>query len=606
MSSIDGTVLLPTAMLAIVGTGLLTITLWRRRAAPTATPLLGAAVSLLGCVVGYLLLAGFELVGVATVPETIAGRQAFSGVTKLFTVLTSGFWVIFAVGYTGWDRYLRRIIAGVVGCLWALALAAVLIIGYRQLVGRPATESTWALITLSEFFLSGLAMAGVFLVLGTALRRTAIPLREGGLLSVGTFVFVFAGTTGEKFEQLAAVPVLFFFTSVAFLLAIYRFPVFETIPAIRLTGRDRLVEEMDAGLIVTNRSDRIDDLNPAAMAMFGVDRTDVLGQPVTEALMGAFDPLELSSINEPRTVRATDGRMLSVIANRITDTQGNLFGHTILCQDVTRQYRREDRLSLLTQFLVGTVRDRLVAISDRAATLAEQNRDESDGAERDHAAAGKEIREATAALKGLVANVRDIENGIATEQSGDADVAAVLKTVERSIHERDALTATLDLPASTVRAGMDDAVLQSVFTLLLEDAARTGPTDVHLALVDSHPPAIQLVFERRVQAAETDTGSETATGSRTDPGTRSTTGHVPGGEDDKLFEAAELAVGQAGGAFSATNRDGETTMTIQLPPSDNAQSDTNGEGRSGQRGGAGAEPGAAASVAENPQKESER
>lgn len=428
MNPADPTVLAAIAAIATLASGILAIQLFGRRADPTAPWLFGVAASLFGCVLAFLLLAGGRMLGIVESPVTIGGVSAFEHVARFFTVLACGFWILFAIEYTGRGGRLRRFVGAIVGGLWAAAIGGTLALGYAQAVGiEPPTLSLIG-IGFGEFFGTGLAAAGVFFVLGTALRRAAVPLGEAGLLATGAVLFTFASVIANAFEQPVAIPGLLLLSSAAFLLAIDRFPLFEAIPGVRLAGRDRLVEEMDAGLVVTNRRDRIDDLNPAAAAMFGVERNEAIDRPFEEGLTDAIDPPAVAAADEPTIIRPTPDRTVAATGTRIDADDGMLFGHAIVCQDVTEARRRERRLRLLNRFLVETVRDRMQTIADRADTSPEF-------AGTTPETVGGEISETATRLSELVASVRELERDIAGGSMDGSNVEDVPQEVLAAIDE---------------------------------------------------------------------------------------------------------------------------------------------------------------------------
>lgn len=564
MSRVETLTLLSAALLATAGAGLLTATLWRRRSAPAVTPLLGVAVSLFAGSLAVSFLMGLDLSGALSMPVELAGTTLFNILTHIAVVLAAGFWILFAVGYT--RRGLQLAVAGGVGLGWSLTTLVLLAVGYAQLWGSTPLQAASPLLRLSEFFLTGLALAGVFFILGIALRRTAVPMGEAGLLSIGMVLFGFAKPTATVFEQPIAAPVLFLLASLAFLFAVVRFPVFETVPAIRFAGRDRLVEEMDAGLVVTNRSGRIDDLNPAAAAMFAIDKSRAVGRPATAVLGEAFDPSADAGHDEPRFVRGSDGRVLSVTTNRITDTNGDFLGNTTICSDVTDRYRREYRMSLLTQFLVGTVQDRMVEILDRTERIAAPADDSS--ASPDPAVVGAQISGTTVTLQELVVAIRDMERDLARGATGDADVAAAVQSAVQAVD--DSLPVITNLSEATVDTGIDPVVLRSILEHLLGSAADAGVDDAAVTLEATEPPIIRLSFNSR----DVDAGNRDGDGADASSFA----------EVERSVDVVKIAIEQAGGTLSTTDAPA-TDFTLKLPPADDDQSMTERDSVPGRVGG---------------------
>lgn len=135
---------------------------------------------------------------------------------------------------------------------------------------------------------------------------------------------------------------------------------------------DLLVETLPLGLVATDSEGRIQLVNEAATGIIGLDGRTLLGRRPVEILPEVLvQALEAGGqrpdIVESREVSLEDGsglrRNLFLTRAGIADDEGNLSGHVLLLQDVSKlrsledQLRRSERLAALGKMAAGVAHE---------------------------------------------------------------------------------------------------------------------------------------------------------------------------------------------------------------------------------------------------------
>lgn len=583
--------LLPIAtFLAVVSTALATVTVGRRLPAPTARSLFAVVAVLFVTALAQFLVVGPAAVRSGVTALTGVGSPASYWPHLAFgcLLLAAGLWFLFAVQYTGRGERVTRQVAVAVVVLWLVFYANALSVARG--VG-PGGDALTVAGTLGGglFFMAALATIGVLLVWETILGGNAIPAGEGAALSGGALLAVYGPGIAVNLDRPILLAGLLIAASLAFVVAVVRYPVFSTLPVARIAARDRLVAELGDAILIVDRLGRVRDLNPAAATVFDAGENSVTGRPLGELLTAEIDPVSVADAAEPTRLR-TGKNTLSVTGYRITDDRGRWVGHLLVCRDVTDRQRRERRLQVLTRLLAGTIREPATAIVRKADAIAARDEPDTprtgdgtggwdgDGvgtpgsvagssgsptttrAERSDT--GREIREIASVLKTLVARTREVERAIADQGAGPTDVPAA---VDRIVSERndDRLRIESAVPEGLLVA-VDRELLDTVLGLLFEEAAARCQSTVRVAVRDGQQgPEIRLVDDR---PASGDGGIEEI-------------------RTDLAVSLSRLALGAAGGRVTVTGDGPEgRRLVIELrdpgcsgPDSDPATAGTDGD-----------------------------
>jgi len=473
---------------AVVLSGYFAAVVWDQRAKPTVRPLLPLAVVLASSSVAYLV-TSYPSVEHALRPVVWPADAGpiWIGVLTVLVIIASGLWFLFAIQYTGRGGPLIRPATATVGLLWVLVFWLVV---FADVSPPPELEQTHVefMLGFSAFFMNILLAIGVLLVLTTSLEQNAIGSREGLVLSGGAVTLGFSPIVLNSTQNPAIVPMTLLVASSLFILAIRRYPVFDAPPVIRIAGRDRLIQEMDDAVVITDLEGRIHDLNPAAERYFETDRTDAVGQSLETLLPAAVDPNELAETETPVEFRTATETTLAITTNRITDVRDRSFGYLLVCRDVTERRRRERRLGVLNQLLTGAVIDRMNDIAANAALLASSDRDGAfdprTPSESDASRVGADIRAQTNTLVELVTRTREIERALAEESTTQADIRSVLRNVTEAVTDDRGIEIELEAPEAVPPAAIDATVLETILETLLTDAVERDRKRVAIETAD--------------------------------------------------------------------------------------------------------------------------
>jgi PAS domain S-box-containing protein len=137
----------------------------------------------------------------------------------------------------------------------------------------------------------------------------------------------------------------FDFATLMYVVALFRFRMFDLVPV----ARETIIDLMPDAMLVVDSRGRIADLNAAAARLFEVSRPKALGRLVTEVLE-RFPGIAERSLSEPAESDAIElapdaGRRWTQVSTRkLTDWQGAQIGRLVLLHDVTELRHAEERL----------------------------------------------------------------------------------------------------------------------------------------------------------------------------------------------------------------------------------------------------------------------
>jgi signal transduction histidine kinase/PAS domain-containing protein len=101
------------------------------------------------------------------------------------------------------------------------------------------------------------------------------------------------------------------------------------------------------GIIVFNEQDQVVDISDKSVHMLGISRQDILGKQLHDLFPSLTDMESLPSGNAP-TIE-NDGRVLELSCTPLSDWQNNILGKIVILQDITRERKRSNELSLLLE-----------------------------------------------------------------------------------------------------------------------------------------------------------------------------------------------------------------------------------------------------------------
>jgi predicted DNA binding protein/PAS domain-containing protein len=293
---------------------------------------------------------------------------------------------LFMAEFTGYGEYLSRRVIALLFLIPALSFALVWTNPAHELLwSNPELIATGGIVTLDQqfgpWFWVQVAFAYTLLLVGFLLLLRLVVLSDylyfdqSVLIVLGILAPLVGNALG--IADLTPLPGLdlttygFTITGVAFGNAIFRYRLFDLLPATRQLGRQAALAALDDGIVIVGDDQKILYLNDAAGDIFDRSQGDLFGEPV-EILLST-DELDFDSEDAFAELPIGD-RTYEVTTAPITDQHERLIGHTILLHDVTSRERRErmlrrqrDELAQLEQInrVVRSVNSALVSATTR-------------------------------------------------------------------------------------------------------------------------------------------------------------------------------------------------------------------------------------------------
>jgi signal transduction histidine kinase len=301
-----------------------------------------------GAIYFLLYTASYAVVMTTDVVEFSTNNPAIIDFTQKFS---GGFgpalpimWFLFVIGYLGYNSVFPKAARlGTIG--GALALPVLFVVfpepfiepGTKVALGTVIADSSFGPATqVIGLFSFTATIAGIFLLLRSSVVNDDIAPQAAALLILGILFPVFGGLLelSELIpQQIPISRMMGVLTALLFGLFFRVDDLFSVLPATRRTGLRTAFEDLHVGVIVVENGTVV-LCNEAAGEYLDMNREEVLGRPVEEALGGFRDAVTGET---PLTVER-DG-----VAYEVTRSTVGVGGYTYLIQDVTM---RQERLEL--------------------------------------------------------------------------------------------------------------------------------------------------------------------------------------------------------------------------------------------------------------------
>ncbi len=282
-------------------------------------------------------------------------------------------WILFTFALAGLERFFtaRRILL-----LFLLPVITVILVAtssfhslhYRNLrliLDGPLPmmqfqAGIWYWVQLGYFYL--LFAAGGYILIRKYRQSDAIFRRQNNIIMVGAFlpvIFNVIYQTGYKPSGLHIdiTPFAFLLSSMLVGFGIVRYKLFDIVPI----ARGRILEAMADGILVTDPSWRIVDVNPAMVRLLSDSGVNPLGQSLMEVLPEMHPEVNEGDQSVHRKFELSLTRSAAERCYEVTVTtlleKGNLSGRIFVFKDVTDQKQYEERLESLNK-----LKDKLFSI----------------------------------------------------------------------------------------------------------------------------------------------------------------------------------------------------------------------------------------------------
>ncbi len=304
---------------------------------------------LISCAV-YALFYSLELSAADLPTAFLFYRASYLGITAL-----PGFFLLFALGYTGRSRRLK--VPGLI-LLFAIPLFTLALVAAgtgHDLFLRDArmdlsgpfpvfafSPGPWYWIWQGFTFLSIAAGAFLFFLMwrrsAPAYRRQAGTVLAGSLVPLSVYVIYLFGLVPWGIDP---TPFVFLFTGVLIYLGLSRYRLFDLVPQARGT----LFENLPDGVVVLDTRGRIVDYNRAAAAALRLSAEDI-GQPAS-GLTGVWPEISQSENTGFLEIRKSvdrEEKWFDLRFSAIFDRSGVLRGRLVTFREITIRKRAEERL----------------------------------------------------------------------------------------------------------------------------------------------------------------------------------------------------------------------------------------------------------------------
>lgn len=297
--------------------------------------------------------------------STLAAKSLWYDVQWVGVVVIPVGWLLFALEYTGRERYVtpRLVAALLVAPLVTLLVVAAgdpwgLVVADREVaataVGSFLRVETgpWYYVIAGYTYLLGLFGSIPILQL---VSDDARPFRgQSAALLVGTAApwasSVFHLTGAFPVVGLDPTPLAFAVSGVAYLLALSRFRLLTLAPAPRRRARQLVFENLHDPAFVIGTEGHVIDVNQSAASIFGIDRRKAIGGLAGE-VVPRYDDISATDDERPplSIVGAKGRRPYDVDVRCITDGHDRSTGEVVVFHDVGEYLGQQQRLDVLNR-----------------------------------------------------------------------------------------------------------------------------------------------------------------------------------------------------------------------------------------------------------------
>lgn len=359
----------PYVLPALVGAfiaALLAIFIWRRRPAPGATPSALAMVAITLWCLGYTR----ELASTDLPAILFWSKVEYMGIVGAPLA-----WLAFALEYTGRERFLTRRNLALLAIVPLLTLIAVWTNEYHGLIWSHFGLQTWQSFQMANLtynlgfyihstFQYSLLLTSTLLLIQAFAHSESLYRKQAAALLLATLAPWLGNAlylSGQSpFPHLDLTPFSFILTGAAVALGLFRYRLLDIVPV----ARDRVVENLNDGVIVLDEQNRIVDSNPAAQAILGPEGKEMIGKQARLVFSAYGDLFEKyrNALNVHTeivlghwpTPRWFDLRISPLYAGR----SSRLSGRILMLQEITERKRSEQELDRLNVSLKNELAER--------------------------------------------------------------------------------------------------------------------------------------------------------------------------------------------------------------------------------------------------------
>jgi PAS domain S-box-containing protein len=417
------------------------------------------------------------------------------------------------------------------------------------------THQTWLFMSMTLFY--ALTTVSILLLLEAYISYGAVFRGQTVVVALSFFV-PFATNAAWLFEWMPAPGLNLTTTALTIHLVfdfygLFHLNMFEKSPAARRVGERAAIHDLGTPVLIVDTKHRVIDVNDEGERVFGIGSVADIGGELDDLVEANID---VTADEQLITVR-TEGerREYSVTGSPVEDSTDTHVGYTLVCQDVTDEKRREQRLEVLNRVLRHNLRNDMTTITGYAEVI----RDTDDPGEIETHT--QTIIETGRELAELGDKARKFERAMdGSRDRQRVEFGTFVATLAEEFREEyPAGRIDVDLPDG-LELETDPGVLRLVLSNLLENALEHGTAD---------EPRVEIALAE----IDRDQNSVVFTVSDEGPGIPDHEVEVIGqGEERDLEHGSGLGlwiiqwgVNVLGGDVSFRTRDDGTTVSVRLP-----------------------------------------
>lgn len=310
--------------------------------------------------------------GNAAVPDTTVPLWIDIGLVAWAFAMVP--WFLFSLKYTGRKiEFGRRIVLGI--AVPVVGIALIVVLRMADLEGVDVIANLIG--TFSILYIVALAAVGCYLILRTTYEYGHLSTWQGVVLTLASITplilvnstSMMAGETGDLLV-LSVFTVAFVVPAGGYSLALFRYKMFESTPAIGALGERAIPRETEDIILVVDQDHRIIKLNEKAAERLA----DSPSSPLGETFHSVTD-ISVSSLIEAETVELetnTGRRKFDPEVTEFSDQHGRRLGFLLSLRDVTERELRKQRLEVLNRVLRHNLRNRVDVIKSNAEVVSEE------------------------------------------------------------------------------------------------------------------------------------------------------------------------------------------------------------------------------------------
>lgn len=310
------------------------------------------------------MMAGVTIWAIAYAFELASGRMAdmlfWIKIEYIGIALIPAFWLLFCIRYTEYDKFLNRLTQPL---LFLMPIATLLLVwtnDYHHLhYARTSVTFSggmtllniepgiWYRVHTVVFY--GYLITGIGLLLKKYRVTSSLFRPQINSILLGAAIpwaANIAYLTGFRpFGHLDITPYAFVLTGVFISAGLLRFRLFEILPV----AREKIIEEMNEGILILDKRFMALDANPAFEQIMGAPDSGYLGKPVQELFRNVesmIQVIESGTAGSAEMKMNNDGkdRFIEVSVKPLINTSGLINGYFLIFRDVTRNKQLETDL----------------------------------------------------------------------------------------------------------------------------------------------------------------------------------------------------------------------------------------------------------------------